>query len=185
MSAFILGGTPVQWPLDRYSDAVDRRWIIAAVCAAASVTGLALALVGRGGAVPSLLFPFLFGAATLPLYVLSVAHSNDRMQASDFVEASASLLLMNGVASVAGPLLAAFVMAHAGMSALFFYTAGVELLMALFTVWRTAPVSRASRRSSGSRSCRCHSRLHRRRSISIRARLKRPIRRRLEPLSPR
>jgi MFS family permease len=140
MSAFILGGTLVQWPLGRYSDSVDRRWIIAAVCAAASVSGLALALVGRGGAVPPLLFPFLFGAATLPLYALSVAHSNDRMHASDFVEASASLLLMNGVASVAGPLLAAFVMAHAGMSALFFYTAGVELLMALFTVWRIARV---------------------------------------------
>ena len=58
MSAFILGGTAIQFPLGRFSDRLDRRWIIAAICAAASVGGVALALLGHVSAEhPYLLYP--------------------------------------------------------------------------------------------------------------------------------
>jgi MFS family permease len=141
MSAFILGGALIQIPLGRYSDRIDRRWIAATVCAAASAGGVALALLGRSGiTIPWLLYPFalFFGAAMLPLYSLSIAHTNDRMQRSEFVEASASLLLVNGAASVAGPLCGALVTAHFGQPALFFYTAVVHLSMCVFAIWRIA-----------------------------------------------
>ncbi len=141
MSAFILGGALIQFPLGRYSDRIDRRWIAAIACGAASAGGVALALLGRTAAsLPGLLYPFalFFGAAMLPLYSLSIAHTNDRMQRSEFVEASASLLLVNGLASVAGPLCGAAVTASFGQPALFFYTAGVHLLMTAYTIWRIA-----------------------------------------------
>ena len=139
MSAFILGGTLIQLPLSRYSDRIDRRWIITIVCAAASAGGVALGLLGRTGAsIPSLLYPFarFFGAAMLPLYSLSIAHANDRMDKSEFVEASAGLLLVNGIASVLGPVLAGLVTERVGMPGLFFYTAGVHLMMTIFTLLR-------------------------------------------------
>jgi predicted MFS family arabinose efflux permease len=139
MSAFILGGALIQLPLGRYSDRIDRRWIAAAACTAACAGGLALALLGRtGGAVPGLLYPFalFFGMAMLPLYSLSIAHANDRMHRSEFVEASASLLLINGIASMAGPICGALVTAHFGQPALFFYTAGIHFSMAVYTISR-------------------------------------------------
>ena len=139
MSAFILGGALIQLPLGRYSDRIDRRWIAAAACTAACAGGLALALLGRtGGAVPGLLYPFalFFGMAMLPLYSLSIAHANDRMHRSEFVEASASLLLINGIASMAGPICGALVTAHFGQPALFFYTAGIHFIMAVYTISR-------------------------------------------------
>jgi len=139
MSVFILGGALIQLPLGRYSDRLDRRWIAAIACAAACATGIALAFLGRAGAsVPMLLYPvaFVFGAAMLPLYSLSIAHANDRMQRSEFVEASASLLLINGLASVVGPILGATVTARFGQPTLFFYTAGVHFIMMTYTLWR-------------------------------------------------
>ncbi|HEY1612265.1 MAG TPA: MFS transporter [Rhizomicrobium sp.] len=139
MTAFIAGGALVQFPLARFSDRVDRRWIIVVTCAAASIFGVALALLGRLGIkVPYLLYPtaFLFGAAMLPLYSLSIAHANDRMARSEFVEASATLLLVNALASIIGPLLAAIITDHAGMAALFLYTATVHLAMTVYTVIR-------------------------------------------------
>jgi MFS family permease len=146
MSAFIVGGALIQFPLGRFSDRLDRRWIIACTCAVASIGGLALALLGHVGAErPYLLYPlaFFFGAAMLPLYSLSIAHANDRLVRSEFIEASATLLLVNALASVVGPSLAAFIIAHGTMASLFFYTAAVHLLMTIFTVARITMVHAA------------------------------------------
>jgi MFS family permease len=139
MSSFILGGALIQIPLGRYSDRLDRRWIVVMVCVTACIGGIALAFLGRSGArIPQLLYPFalFFGAAMLPLYSLSIAHANDRMERSEFVEASATLLLVNGLASVAGPICGALVVARFGQSTLFFYTAGIHFIMGGFTLWR-------------------------------------------------
>lgn len=74
----------------------------------------------------------------LPLYSLSIAHANDRMLRSEFVEASATLLLINALASVLGPILGATITAQFGMPALFFYTATVHVVTTIFTIVRTA-----------------------------------------------
>ncbi|HEY6578393.1 MAG TPA: MFS transporter [Rhizomicrobium sp.] len=114
MSAFIVGGALIQIPLAKFSDRLDRRWIMALACAIAALFGVALAFLGRLGVkTPALLFPtaFVFGAAMLPLYSLSIAHANDRMERRKFVEASATLLLINALASVIGPILAAVITA--------------------------------------------------------------------------
>jgi MFS family permease len=141
MSAFVLGGTLIQLPLGRLSDRIDRRWIIAGICAAAALAGVALALFGGASTnMPWLLYllALLFGAAMLPLYSLSIAHANDRIARTEFLEASATLLMANALASVVGPTLAAVVIGFAGMSALFFYTATVHALMVAFTLTRIA-----------------------------------------------
>ncbi|HEX3485530.1 MAG TPA: MFS transporter, partial [Micropepsaceae bacterium] len=88
MSVFIAGGALVQLPLGRISDGMDRRWMIAAICTVASFCGLVLGLLGwlliR---VPNIFYAivFVFGAAMLPLYSLSIAHANDRLPRTEFV----------------------------------------------------------------------------------------------------
>jgi MFS family permease len=139
MSAFVIGGMLIQFPLGRFSDRLDRRWIIVAICTAAAVSGVALALLGRWSTqMPWLLYPLslFFGAAMLPLYSVSLAHANDRIERSEFIEASATLLMINGLAAVAGPTVAAFITARTGLASLFFFTAGVHTLMVLFTLTR-------------------------------------------------
>ena len=140
MTVFIAGGALIQWPVGRLSDGMDRRWIIAAICTAASVCGIALGLFGwllvRG---PGIFFGAVFalGAAMLPLYSLSIAHANDRLSREQFVEASAALLLVQAAASVPGPMLAALVTSAAGPHALFLFTALAHAAMAFFAFTRT------------------------------------------------
>ncbi|MEJ1967357.1 MAG: MFS transporter [Rhizomicrobium sp.] len=138
MSVFTLGGALVQLPLGRISDRMDRRIIIAFVCAAAAVLGVALATFG--GAHRWLILPLIgcFGVVALPLYGLSVAHANDRIAREAFVETSATLLLINALASVGGPTIAALVMGRFGTGALFFYTAAIHAAMAVFAILRLA-----------------------------------------------
>jgi hypothetical protein len=44
--------------------------------------------------------------------------------------------MINGLAAVAGPTVAAFITARTGLASLFFFTAGVHTLMVLFTLTR-------------------------------------------------
>ena len=139
MSAFIAGGALVQWPLGRFSDRVDRRWIIAVVCAVACLAGVALAVLGGTALRASVwlyVFIAVFGASVLPVYSLSIAHANDRLPRSEFVEASAGLLLINALASILGPLLGSLVIMTGGTRTLFLYTALVYASMVVFTVAR-------------------------------------------------
>jgi hypothetical protein len=118
---------------------MDRRWIIAATCSAAAGCGLVLGTFGQFLVnVPALFFVivFVFGAVALPLYSLSVAHANDRLPRAEFVEVSAGLLMINAATSIPGPILAAFVMAAAGPSALFLFTALSHAAMAFYTFTR-------------------------------------------------
>jgi MFS family permease len=136
MSAFTLGGALIQLPVGRLSDRMDRRLIIAAAACAAAVLGLALWYFGGRSQTGTLVLIALFGMAALPIYGLSVAHANDKLPRDMFVEASATLLLINAIASVAGPVIAASVTDRFGMPALFLFTASVHLALAAFALGR-------------------------------------------------
>jgi MFS family permease len=136
MSVFTLGGALVQLPLGRWSDRIDRRIIIATVCTLACVLGLALATFGGAHRWTILPLIFCFGTVALPLYGLSVAHTNDRIARENFVETSATLLLINSTASVFGPTVAALMMGWAGTQALFYYSAAIHAAMAVFAIVR-------------------------------------------------
>jgi MFS family permease len=136
MSAFTLGGALIQLPVGRLSDRMDRRLIIAAAACAAALLGVALWYFGGRSQTATLVLIALFGMAALPIYGLSVAHANDKLPREMFVEASATLLLINAIASVAGPVIAATVTDRFGMPTLFLFTASVHLALATFALGR-------------------------------------------------
>jgi MFS family permease len=115
---------------------------------AAAATGVALYLFGGESKAAALWLVGLFGITALPLYGLSVAHANDRLPREMFVEASATLLLINALASVLGPTLGAYVMARAGSGALFLYTAAVHVCLFVFVMVRlfTSPAAKPETR---------------------------------------
>ncbi len=136
MSAFTLGGALVQLPIGRLSDRMDRRVIIAAAAMAAALLGVALWYFGGRSSTLTLVLVAAFGMAALPVYGLSVAHANDRLPREKFIEASATLLLINALASTVGPVIAASVTDRFGMPTLFLYTAAVHVALAAFAVAR-------------------------------------------------
>ena len=137
VSVAIVGGAVVQYPLGRLSDRLpDRRWLIAAVCAVASLAGLVLIVAdGLPVAVVYAAY-FLFGAAAFSIYGFSVAHANDHAEPENFVQIMAGLLVVFGVGAVAGPLVAAVLMEAMGSGFLFLFTSAVHGAVALWTFWR-------------------------------------------------
>jgi MFS family permease len=138
MILFTFGGAIVQVPLGRLSDRMDRRTIIAAIGVAAATTGVAMYIFGGRSHTITLAMAALFGMVCLPLYGMSVAQVNDRLPREKFVEASATLLLINSVASIIGPIVAASVTDRFGIASLFLYTASVHTIVAGYTIWRIA-----------------------------------------------
>jgi len=136
MVAFTLGGTLVQVPVGRLSDRMDRRYVIAGTCLLAATAAILIALFGGHGRGAMLAGIGGFGVLMLPLYGLSIAHANDRIPRNAFVECSATLLLINSIASVLGPTLAATVMDIFGAPSLFLFTAAVHIAMLGFTLVR-------------------------------------------------
>lgn len=138
MVAFTLGGALSQWPVGRLSDRIDRRYVVVGVTLCAALAGICLFFFGGSSKPLTMALVFIFGFLSLPLYGLSVAHTNDRLAREMFVEASATLLLINAVASGFGPVLGALVTTRFGTASLFLYTAAFHLAMLAFTLIRLA-----------------------------------------------
>ncbi len=138
MNAFTLAGALIQMPIGRLSDHFDRRKIILCVSLAAVAAGLALAAFGGRGPWWAMGLVALFGITNLPLYGLSVAHANDRLPREMFVESSATLLMLNAVAAILGPILSSLVTSRMGIAWLFVYTAAIHVLFSAFVLTRLA-----------------------------------------------
>jgi len=137
MTAAVLGGAAGQWPLGRWSDHVDRRWVIVTAAVIGSLVGVSL--WAFDDAVTPLLLLALsaaWGAVAFPLYSVSAAHANDYARANEYVMISSGLLLMYGIGAIVGPLIAPLFMNAVGASGLYLFNAIVHLLLAAYTVVR-------------------------------------------------
>jgi MFS family permease len=77
-----------------------------------------------------------FGALTLPGYSLAAAHGYDKTPRGEAVATAATILLANGLGSIAGPPLAALLMANRGPAALFLYIAVIQGLLVAYLLYR-------------------------------------------------
>ncbi|PIW26758.1 MAG: MFS transporter [Rhodospirillales bacterium CG15_BIG_FIL_POST_REV_8_21_14_020_66_15] len=137
MSLMIVGGAVFQWPLGRWSDLVDRRWVVIVICVGGAVSGLALMTFGEFSRTAMFAFAFVYGGFTFSLYAVAIAHANDQAGPEDFVETASTLILVFSIGAVAGPLLASGVVELAGPNSFFAYSALVHVLTAAFAFYRT------------------------------------------------
>ena len=110
VSAFLLGHLLAESVVGAMSDRFDRR-LVTLVVALAS-TGFTVTAAAFAG-MPTLLvvMGIAIGGTTLPLYSLSIALAGDRLEPSEMVAASGTLVRINGLGAASGPLLAAAVTA--------------------------------------------------------------------------
>lgn len=132
MAATVLGGAISQWPLGWFSDRVDRRKILIAVAALASIFGGLLVWPAFGPGKGLLVLAALWGASALALYSLCIAMANDAASPGDFVEVSSTLLLAYGCGAVVGPAIAGGFIAAMNPSMLYVFTLLIHLLFCAF-----------------------------------------------------
>lgn len=147
MSAVILGGAVAQWPVGRFSDFMDRRYVIGSCSAIAALAGVILASpapFNDASHLWILLGGALYGATAFPIGSLTNAHLNDHARREEMSEVASTNLFVYGTAAALGPAIAAGVIHVAGMSAIFFYTATMHAAFVAFVAYRLlkrAPVA--------------------------------------------
>ncbi len=135
MSVAIMGGALLQWPLGRLSDRHDRRIALTLVCAAACVLAiLAPFLAGQRPA--SLVMIFLYGGMAFAVYPIVVAHLVDHLSPENLMAASSSVLLVYGIGSALGPLVAGMLMSALGPWSLFGWFALTQGATAIYAGYR-------------------------------------------------
>jgi len=135
VSLALVAGAVAQWPLGRLSDLIDRRLVIAGGAALGACAAIAMAVWAVPG-VRGYVLVAGFGVAAYSLYGLVVAHANDYAKPEDFVAVSGGLLLLFGIGSAIGPLVASVLFDVLSARGLFVFTACVHGLLSAFTLYR-------------------------------------------------
>ncbi len=136
MALSILGGGLMQWPMGWLSDKYDRRTVLTIALFIAGGMAIIVATLGIMRPEYLLYIAFIYGAASFPLYALTVSHANDYVGADERVVVSGTLLLTYGTGAIIGPVLAGPIMAELGVAGLFYYIGGVFLLVGFYALWR-------------------------------------------------
>ncbi len=132
MSIMIAFGAVSQWPLGKVSDLFDRRVVM--VILATLATGVCAFLYFLDPLQSKFIWIYgVLGALNLPLYAISIAHANDRLDPSQLVGASSALVFTFGLGSVIGPLTVGVVLDFAGANSYFIYLALIHLAIVVIT----------------------------------------------------
>jgi MFS family permease len=136
MAISILAAVVTQYPVGRLSDRMDRRTVIAAVCALATIVACAILAFGHMPRAWFLTLAGLFSGFALTLYSLAVSHVNDKLEPAQMVAASSALIRLNGAAAAVGPVLAGSLIAACGPSAYFTMLATLTGALTIYDLWR-------------------------------------------------
>jgi MFS family permease len=132
IAANIIGGALAQYPIGMASDRIDRRYVLAALCAASGISAFALMLASSQQTL--LLGAFAFGAFANSLYAVSLAKAADNSKREEFVTIGSSVLLLNALGSASSSLIIGWTMRTMGDGALFALVGTASLVTGVFIV---------------------------------------------------
>lgn len=132
----VLAGALAQIPIGYASDRMDRRKVLIATAAVALVADIAFVAIAPETRLLNLILVGFFGVAIFAMYPVIVAHANDHAPPGTSIQVSGGLLMIFGLGSIIGPLVAGVLMTQVGPHGLFLTTASAHVLMIGFALWR-------------------------------------------------
>jgi MFS family permease len=133
----IIIGAVSQIPVGILSDRMDRRKVLVGVAVIALAADAAFVLAAPETRWANLALAGIFGGAIFAMYPIIIAHANDHAD-GNFIKISGGLLLVFGLGSIIGPLVAGWAMFTLGERGLFITTATAHLLIILQAIYRIA-----------------------------------------------
>jgi MFS family permease len=136
MTTMLLGALALQWPIGWLSDRIDRRAVIVAAAAGASLAAAGVGLVAAGSLAAVVALVFLLGGCAMPIYSVCVAHANDQVNREEVIAVSSGLVMTYGVGSAIGPFVASLAMGILGAAGLMWFVSAMTGALALFGLYR-------------------------------------------------
>jgi MFS family permease len=136
MSLAMVSGAALQLPLGWVSDHIGRRTTVAILCGLATGAALFGMLANSAPTWVEDIAMGLSGATVFPLYAISAAHLNDSVLPAYRLAASAGLILLFGLGSIAGPLAAGVALSVFGAIG-FFAVLSLTMVVGLATAAAT------------------------------------------------
>ncbi|MBM3630522.1 MAG: MFS transporter [Alphaproteobacteria bacterium] len=140
-----ISGAVSQWPIGKISDVFDRRKVIIcltfisaffALCTMYSSNSMYLPDGLGSSKVWFYLFLVLFSFASLPMFAIIFAHTNDFISKEKFVAAGAGLQFAYGLGAISGPYLCSILMNLVGSNGYFIFIIFFHLLIGVFAIYR-------------------------------------------------
>ncbi len=141
-SAFLVGiltfgGLVLLLPVGRLSDLQERRRTLLLLSVVAAGAALFVPLAARLDSLWLLSgLLFLVGGSAMCFYSVSMSHINDHVRSEQILSASGSIIFINGIGGLTGPILSTQVMKILGPGGLYYFVALVYLFMTVFTLYR-------------------------------------------------
>ncbi|MGR6874742.1 MFS transporter [Pseudomonas sp. HK3] len=139
MSAVVFGGALFQIPLGRFSDKFDRRLILIFIALAGAIISFITFIASFQDAyagTTSTALAFMWGAFSMTMYAICLAHANDNADSSDFVDIGSAMLITYGMSSAIGAPIASAFMSIFGHQYLFVFMGGSFTLFCVILIAR-------------------------------------------------
>ncbi len=144
-----IAGALFQWPIGYLSDQFDRR-IIIVLCTIVGAVFCVLSIFASGntlqyinivvdpGADKLMFFIFvtIYAGASLSLFPLNIAHTNDFVPKEKFVAAGGGLNLVFGIGAMGGPIVCSIFMNEYGSNSFFIFLLIFHVIIAVFALYR-------------------------------------------------
>ncbi|MBO6674609.1 MAG: MFS transporter [Rhizobiales bacterium] len=132
----VLASAVIQVPIGALSDRVDRRFVMIGMALLAILADILFITFVDPSPEFLIGFALMFGMAIFTLFPLAVAHANDHATPDSYVRTSGGLLLLFGLGSIVGPLMAGAAMGQFGPSGLFMVTLATHIGVLVYTIYR-------------------------------------------------
>lgn len=136
MSAPILAGALSQIPVGYASDHMDRRYVLLIVGVLAIIADILFIAISTTD--PTILIAKAagFGALIFVMYPILIAHANDHAKAGSALQVTSGLLLLQGVGTISGPLIAGGLMSIYGPQGMFYIILLAHITIVVYAVYR-------------------------------------------------
>ena len=140
-----ISGALSQWPIGKLSDNFDRRKVITYATFIAAFFAFCAMLSTKQMYLPGdlatskfwfYIFLVLFSFASLPMFAIIFAHTNDFIPKEKFVAAGAGLQFAYGLGAMSGPLLCSILMNIIGSNGYFIFIMFFHILIGVFALHR-------------------------------------------------
>ena len=137
MSATMVGGFLLQFPVGKLADLFDRRTVLVMTLLVACLAAMVLPIMAaRGEMVITIVCAVILSGALACVYPIALADAFDRLKPTEMVAASGKLILAYATGGAIGPYTSSLVMKHMGADALFGYLIVASLILVAFVMYR-------------------------------------------------